>query len=184
MPDFTVSFDSVQRYLYGLGNLGPEFYRAPRTISIELTYGGESVEVFMDTGSIYILGFRGQGGQVYCFNDAIGALGGAQPLAISGSHADLGTAGHTFNWAAISGYLRALRGYNGGALGIRTELSFVVVAVSEAVRFLPVKRGIMAMLENYGLYVPHSDLNAFMRQWQHLSQIGARGVVLPHKDFR
>lgn len=186
MADFQVSFNTFGEYMVDMEELEDALLRGglAEVISIEVIMpGDDSVEVYMRTDNLYIIGFNTNVGQ-YAYNGFGGDLNGAQELNCNGSHGALQTFNRNFNWTLLPQIPAILKNYaGGGENGLLASLSFLVVGISEALRYTEIRERIVQVINNENSYDP-TDHHAEITSWQHNSLNNARAVRLLHPDVR
>jgi len=191
--EFMISFASGAAYARDIATLREHLatLRAGALIlKIDLYGGGEhALEVRMNAANLYIDGFRNPESETwYRFKDAAD-WGKTVALPYGGAHRDLLTSDASTVYNGATRYkIEHLAHYDGeNADELRRGLSFLVVAISEAVRFPKIEKKLVATVFSTSgtgspSYMPCAgDFSTLMTNWQNLSDADSDEVAIKYQ---
>ncbi|MEO1492229.1 MAG: ribosome-inactivating family protein [Pseudomonadota bacterium] len=147
-------------------------------VDLEAYDQADIVSIMLDAKNIYVLAFKTGSGTWYCFADATNTLPEWKRLRVGGTHGNLETTSPETIILPADRYkiTEALHTYSdapGTGDSVTAALRFVVVSISEAIRFYPIHDAITGLLSTDGaappIYKPQPDFERYMRNWEKLS---------------
>ncbi|WP_226779811.1 ribosome-inactivating family protein [Oceaniglobus trochenteri] len=180
----TVSFLNAARYSETLALLRTHLtlQRAgPLEITIDAYEGEEApLIVRMDRHTLYLDGFKSHVNETwYHFEDAL-PWTGAVSLNFTGRHQQLKTnQGSTLFNGAAKFKVEELKNFAGGPDDtLRIALGFLVIVISEAVRFPAVEANVKDCVAGIAEYRPAADHKTYMSNWKAKTEAGSTDVAI------
>ncbi|HEX5718803.1 MAG TPA: ribosome-inactivating family protein [Thermoanaerobaculia bacterium] len=138
-------------------------------------------KVVLDRKSLYIVGFQGKGEKWWYFSDAVqpSVEDSWNKLPLKGDHTTLGTDKSKSAFTSAAPYLLdGLASYEGGnADHLKSALSFVAVAVSEALRFPEIQQAIENLLSGVSFSTAVA-CETLMKNWSGLTTQASKKVAV------